>query len=267
MRVIDLFDGGYAETGFLGCRDNNSQKKFEKILTLVLSFGKLQAHTETKVITMRIKTLLLTAVLSAASVAATVAQTVYSVNAVGFVNKTVPAGQFALLANPLNLPTNSLAAVLPDVPVNTQVYEYNAASAAFSIYTKRASGWTGSGAATASLNPGKGFFVKNVGTTDFTVTFVGEVAQGTNITTPFAAGFSLIASQVPQAGTLETDLKLPAKNGDKAYLFAGGNYSIFTRRASSWTGGTAEPTVGVADGFFFQAVAAGDWTRSFSVSQ
>ncbi|HRY50680.1 MAG TPA: hypothetical protein P5186_21740 [Candidatus Paceibacterota bacterium] len=215
---------------------------------------------------MRTKTLILTAVLGAASVAAAVAQSVYSVNAVGFVNKTVKAGQFALLANPLNLPDNTLAAVLPDVPVNTKVYEYDAATGAFSIYTKRATGWTGTGAATAKLNPGEAFFIQNVGTADFNVTFVGEVPQGT-LTTPIAQGFSLIASQVPQAGTIQTQLGLPAQTNDKAYLFVDGNYQIFTRRASSWTGGTGEPAVGVADGFFYQAVAAGTWTRSFSVNQ
>lgn len=216
---------------------------------------------------MRTKTLVLTAVLGAASIAAAVAQTVYSVNAVGFVNKTVPAGQFVLLANPLNLPTNSLAAVLPDVPVNTLVYKFDSASGQYSIFTKRASSWTGTGAATATLNPGEGFFVKNAGAADMNITFVGEVVQGTAVTTAFPAGFACIASQVPQAGKIETELGLPAKTNDKVYLYKNGAYQIFTRRASSWTGGTAEPSVEVAEGFFMQAVAAGSWTRSFSVNQ
>jgi len=214
---------------------------------------------------MRTKTLLVTAVLGAASVAGAVAQTVYSVNAVGFVNKPVAANSFALLANPLKLETNSLTAVLPDVPANTKVYVFDTGTQLFNVFTKRTSSWTGTGADAVRLDPGKGFFVQNVGTTDFTVTFVGEVVQGDSITTAFPAGFSLIASQVPQAGRLETDLKLPAKNGDKAYIYGATGYSVMTRRTSSWT--PSEPQVGVAEGFFFQAAAAGSWTRSFSVNQ
>lgn len=209
---------------------------------------------------MRTKTLLVTAVLGAAGVACAVAQTVYSVNAVGFVNKTIPAGQFVLVANPLNLPTNSLAAILPDVPNNTKVWVFNNA---YSAYTKRATGWTPA-TPVPDLKPGVGFFIQNVGTTDFTVTFVGEVPQG-DLSNAFPAGFSLLGSQVPQAGKVETDLGLPAKNGDKVWTFVGGAYSTLTRRASNWT--PSEPSIDVAQGFFFEAKAAGTWTRSFSVNQ
>jgi hypothetical protein len=217
---------------------------------------------------MRTKTILLTAAVSAASIIAAVAQTVYSVNAVGYVNVTVRAGKFALLANPLALPTNSLAAVLPDAPANTIVYEFNAASATYSIYTKRASGaWTGTGADTARLDPGEGFFVKNAGTTDMTITFVGEVVQGTDITVDLPAGFSLVASKVPQAGKVEAELGLVASNGDLIYQFssATSTYALSTRRTATWT--PAEPIIGVGEGFFFKATAAKQWKRTFNVNQ
>jgi len=209
------------------------------------------------------------AALSVASIATAVAQTVYSVNAVGYVNVTVPAGKFALLANPLNQPTNSVAAVLPGVPSGTIVYIFNAAGA-FDQATARAGGvWTGTGAADM-LNPGAGFFVKNAGATDMTITFVGEVPQGTNLTVNIAAGFSLIGSIVPQVGGLETVLGFPAANGDKAYLFdnTAQTYTTYTRRGVGvWTGGSGEPSLAVAQGIFYQAAAATTWTRSFSVNQ
>lgn len=218
---------------------------------------------------MRTKTMLTLAALSVASIATAVAQTVYSVNAVGYVNVTVPAGKFALLANPLNQPTNNLASVLPGVPANTVVYIFNAAGQ-FDVATARAGGlWTGTGAADL-LNPGSGFFVKNAGTADMTITFVGEVPQGTNLTVNIPAGFSLISSIVPQAGKLETDLKFPAAVNDKAYVFdnTAQSYTVFTRRAGGvWTGGTGEPSLAVAQGMFYQAAAAGKWTRSFNVNQ
>jgi len=219
---------------------------------------------------MRRKTLLLTAAVSAAAVATSVAQTVYSVNAVGYVNVTVPAGKFAMLANPLNQPTNSLAAVLPDVPANTVVYVFQ--SGGFVQATKRSTGWSGPGA-TATLNPGQGFFVKNAGTADMTITFVGEVPQGTALSVPLVAGMNLVGSIVPQAGKVETDLKIPAANGDILYQWDTATQAYktaATRRTNvgQWTGGTGgEPTIGVGEGFFYSAKAAGNWTRSFSVNQ
>lgn len=224
---------------------------------------------------MRTKTLVLTAVLSAATVVATVAQSVYSVNAVGFVNKTVGAGQFALLANPLDLGgTNTLLTVLPDVPNNTAVYKWKNDSSTYDVLTKRsATLWTGAPSGNnTTLNLGEGFFIKNVGAADFTITFVGEVKQGTAITTPFPAGFGLIASQVPQAGKVQTDLGLPAQVNDVVYVWNAvtQGYKIFTKRSATlWTGvtGETEPAVGVAEGFFLKAGTAGTWTRSFSVNQ
>jgi len=122
------------------------------------------------------------------------------------------------------------------------------------------------------LNPGMGFFVQNAGTADLAITFVGEVPQGTNLVVSVPVGFSLLSSIVPQAGKIETDLKFPAANGDKAYLFDATSqaYQTFTRRsAGTWTGvaGIPEPTINVAQGFFYQAAAATTWTRNFTVNQ
>jgi len=213
---------------------------------------------------MRTKTLLLTAVLGAASVATAMAQTVYSVNAVGYVKiGPIANGQFFLAANPLNLPTNSLAAVLPDAPANTIIYTLSGGT--FSKFTKRATGWTGTGADTATLNPGVGFFVQNTTGADLTLTFVGEVVQGT-VSTQYPAGYSLLGSQIPQEGLVETDLKLGAANGDVVFqLNSSQQYVQSTRRATSWT--PSEPTIGVGNGFFLNAKAAGTWTRTFNVNQ
>jgi len=214
---------------------------------------------------MRTKTVLLTTLLGAASIATSVAQTVYSVNAVGYVNVNVKAGAFALLANPLNQPTNSVAAVLPDVAVNTVLYVFDLTSGQFITATKRATGWTGT-AATATLNPGQGFFIKNAGATDMNITFVGEVPQGDALTVTYPAGFSLVGSIVPQAGNLEKDLGYPAKQNDVVYKFNGAGYDIYTRRAAAWSGPATDVPMTVAEGVWLKAAAAGAWTRNFHVN-
>jgi len=215
---------------------------------------------------MRTKTLLVAAVLGAAGVAAAVAQTVYSVNAVGFVNKTIPAQSFVLLANPLDagVDNNTVAKLFPDVPNNsTKIWTFDAATGAYSSFTKRSTGWAPNG--NAVLAPGTGFFIQNTGAAEFTVTFVGEVMQG-DLSNQFKAGFNLLGSQVPQAGKVEADLKLPAANNDKVWTFVNGAYTTMTRRTSSWT--PSEPVIDVGQGFFFERKGAdGAWTRSFSVNQ
>jgi hypothetical protein len=207
-----------------------------------------------------------------------VAQTVYSVNAVGYVNVTVPANGFALLANPLNQPTNTLAAVLPDATSGTKVYVINKTTGLFDTFTKQANGaWTGVGVANARLEPGSGFFVKNPNTTNtMALTFVGEVPQTTDttaLTVTYNAGFNLVGSIVPQAGALEgTDgLGYTPTVGDVVYSFNPTTqaYATATRQANGkWTGqgstgGAA--AISVAQGFWLNAKTGGTWTRTFTI--
>src|SRR5207249_175718 len=166
---------------------------------------------------MRTKTLLLTAVLSAAGLASSfsLAQgAVYSVNAVGYVNLTVPAG-LSLIANPLDATDNTIANVLK-VPAGTQIYKFNGTGFTSALYDD-IDGWTSSGqpAGNITLNPGEGMFVRN-NSGPFTNTFVGEVKQG-NLSTPLPAGLSIVASQVPQQGKVSTDLSFPLIAGTQIY--------------------------------------------------
>ncbi len=208
--------------------------------------------------------ILLTAVLSAACVATSVAQTVYSVNAVGYVNVTVAAGKLALLANPLDLPTNSIAAVLPDAPANTVVYIWKPDSSGFYSAVKRASGaWTGDSG--VPIPPGVGFFIKNAGATDMTVTFVGEVKQGTNLVVNVPAGLAMLGSLVPKSGLLQTELGFPAAANDTVYIWTGNGYASSVKRSSGAWSGAGEPTIGVAQGFFYNAKAATEWKTSFVI--
>ena len=61
---------------------------------------------------MKTKSILAAALLMAASAASASAQTVYSVNAVGFVNVVFPSG-FSIASNPLEGATNTVAALFP----------------------------------------------------------------------------------------------------------------------------------------------------------
>ena len=71
---------------------------------------------------MRTKALILTAFVGALGIAGASAQ-VYSVNAVGYVNKSIPAG-FSIVANPLNNGGNKVSEVFGVLTSSLTVYRY-----------------------------------------------------------------------------------------------------------------------------------------------
>ena len=72
---------------------------------------------------MNTKTLLLLGALGAAGMTSAVAQTnVYSVNAVGYINLTLPTG-FSLIANQLNSTNNTIGSLLTGLPNFSNFYK------------------------------------------------------------------------------------------------------------------------------------------------
>jgi hypothetical protein len=206
---------------------------------------------------MRTKTLLATAALAAAGVASMSAQ-VFSVNAVGYVNVTIPKG-FSMLSNPLNAEKNTVGATLAAAPDGTTVYTFGAAGFSANI---KDFGEFGDG--NAAFAPGGGVFV--LAQAPFTVTFVGEVPQGA-LSNPLPKGLSIRSSIVPQEGRLDTVLGFPAQDGDTIFQWdnAGGKYKQSDFDFGDWSG--PAPTVKVAEAFFVRKNVAGTWTRNFSVNQ
>jgi hypothetical protein len=195
---------------------------------------------------------------------------VYSLNVVGYVNKSLPAG-LTLIANPLQTTNNTVGGLFGGVggalPEGTQIYLWNGSG--YAIGTRDdlgAAGYSPDGFENQSLAPGKGFFVKNNGAAALTVTFVGEVLQG-KLTNHVGTGYQLLASMVPQAGQVDTVLGYPAVEGDQVYLWKGTAYAIFTADSLNepplW--GSPGPVLDVAEGFFSRKAAAVDWIRDFTV--
>jgi hypothetical protein len=209
---------------------------------------------------MRTKTLLITAAVGAAFVSSAVAQ-VYSVNAVGYVNKVAKPG-WNLMNNPLDAGAdNTVVKLMPaTLPDGTAIYTYDGSN--FILNTWEFEEWTTPGQV---LAPGTGFFLRLPGTADVTITFVGEVKQGT-LTTPLGAGFNLVGSQVPQAGKIQTDLGLVPADGDSVYNYntTTSSYDLAVFDFGEWD--PAEPNVAVGEGVWVRKVQAGAWTRTFSVN-
>lgn len=208
---------------------------------------------------MRTQLILTTAALGLASLGAS-AQ-VYSVNAVGYINLSLPAGnKLVLVANQLNNGDNKLGTVIPSAAEGTLVYTYSQAGG-FATSGFEFGAWS----ANPTVAPGAGFFASSPSAA--TVTLVGEVPQGT-LSTALANGLNLVASQVPQAGKLSTDLGYTAAEGDIVYQWDAAAQAYKAANGfefGSW--GAGEPQIAVGEGFFLSKNGAGSWSRTFSVNQ
>jgi len=194
---------------------------------------------------------------------------VYSLNVVGYVNKTFKNGYYVLVSNPFNAATNDLASILPTPPDNTQIYRWNATAQDLDSTVPTYSSFQGKWVPNLVINPGEGFFV--VGGSDFTNTFVGDVPQG-NLTNSVSGNgnFSAIAAVVPVGGSITNVLGgyIPTDN-DQIYLWDV-NTQDFTSTVPTYSDfqkkWVPDVDMAVGDGFFLaRAGAATTFVRNFTV--
>jgi hypothetical protein len=227
---------------------------------------------------MRTKTLLLITAVAAAGAATSMAQ-VFSVNAVGYVNKTIPASGFAMVSNPLKAATNTIDALFAGVPAGTQVYVFDPATKQYDVGTfDDLDSSFGPTVGPKTLMPGQGVFVRNPTAQPLTITFVGEVPQGT-LNTAMVVGLQIISSQVPQAGNY-ADLSFPNKlahgltAGDQLYKFVindadatkNQKYDVatFDDLDDNWD---KQFNFDVGEAMFITVQKPVTWTRQFNVNQ
>jgi hypothetical protein len=222
---------------------------------------------------MRTKTLVLTALssLSALGLMAQTSTNVYSLNAVGYINVTVPPG-FTIVADQLWASGgNVISNVLNDASGafdNITYFKWTGTQFNFDTGDSALGGWTGTGA-TDTLNPGEAVWIQNPRSTNITITFVGTVPQGTN-NLSIPVGFSMISSIVPQAGLISTTLGFTnGSTGDTVFQWNGSSYidggDTYDPALGGWS--PNEPNLAVGQGVWYQATAAVTWSRVFSVNQ
>jgi hypothetical protein len=206
---------------------------------------------------MRTKALLAAAAF-AAGLAASMAQNVYSLNVVGYYNITVPPNSFALIANQLNTTNNTLNNLLPNVPDFTPVFKWTGTRYQQAQFDPGAGGWDPN----LTLEPGEGVWIKNITSQPMTVTFVGEVLQG-SLTNPVPAGFSIKSPMIPVTGTLSQH-GVPGDQFDAVYKWTGAGWrsSSYDTDAGGWD---PDLSISVGEAFFLKRARAGQWVRNFTV--
>jgi len=169
---------------------------------------------------MRTKTLALSALLGLLGSASVMAQNVYSINAVGYINVTIPPGYSILTVplicspdNTLNTILNNTGSVYSGLSVNQ--FQNGTGFVANDLATGFSS-WENGG--TMALYPGSAFFLFNaaapnaLNTGSMAATFYGTVPQTggvyaqlpAGLANSLVAGYNLVGSIVPFAGDLNT---------------------------------------------------------------
>jgi hypothetical protein len=239
---------------------------------------------------MRTKTLALSAVLGALGATSLVAQTnVYSLNAVGYINVTLPQG-FSIVTCPLICsPSNTVANLFPNTPAAGGAYQYCTVypyvnGVGFGVsdnageYAPNGTGWQHGGLET--LNPGQAIFFYNASGADLSTTFVGTVPQG-SLTNQLVTGFNLVGSIVPTSGDLSTNSISGnfAPGGfqaaDTLFLFDTGPQSYEVTKSvnlsqTAWNHGNPV-TSNVYEGFFYynsnyNSQGTENWVENFSIN-
>jgi hypothetical protein len=213
---------------------------------------------------MRTKTLLAAAAMLAAGLASSMAQSnVYSLNVVGYVNKTLTGGgKYTAIANPLNTSSNTFGSLLAGLPDGSEVLKFNSTIADYDIIDKFGGNWFGAQGAATTLNPGEGVLIFINGG-NVTNTFVGEVLQG-SLTNAFPSGYRQAGNQVPDSGTV-TALGLVPPNGSELLKWNVGtqDFDIFDFFGGSWI--PSAPVLDVGESFLLFSTSPFSWTRNFTV--
>jgi hypothetical protein len=223
---------------------------------------------------MRTKTLLLTAALTAAGVATSMAQ-VYSVNMVGYINVTIPAG-FSMLANHLNnSPDNLVITLLPSPPEGTRIFKFNPVNDTYDQILFLGGVYEGDMPESMTLGPGEGVFIDPP--SSFTHTFVGEVQLQSTVN--LLVGPNMVSSVLPQSLPLDglandgnatppAGLGFVPAEGDRVFKFKPSNdtYDQDLFLGGVWEGdsGGAAPVPGISEAFWIDSSATASYPRSWS---
>jgi len=221
---------------------------------------------------MRTKALICAALVAASAISA-MAQ-VYSLNIVGYVNKSVPVG-YSMLANPLKAGVTNGANEIMPIILDEQFLTWNGAGFNVVQYSSIFNDWidpaTLASAKPPALPPGTAFFYYTPVATN--LTFVGEVVPAPSTTNSLALpiGYSMIGSPMPvsltdiTSGTgsmpLVADMQVLNWNG------AGFTTKQYSSIFNAWINPVdlstvPAPALNIAEGFFYYTPVATNWSQS-----
>jgi hypothetical protein len=185
---------------------------------------------------------------------------IYSVNVMGYVDKTYDPG-FHLIANPLSTTNNNtVAALFPNPPLFTVLYKF--VNGAYETANGFLGAWDNPN---QTLAPGQGVFLLVPAGPNWTNTFTGNVLQGA-LTNSLIPGFNMVGSKVPRAGLISQIMCLTPGFFDVVHQFQNHQYLSANGYLGAWDNG--EPYIGIAEGFWYlNQNAQNNWVCNFTIPQ
>jgi hypothetical protein len=186
----------------------------------------------------------------------------FSINIVGYSTTTLPPG-FSMISNPFEATCNSVTELFKDWPNGTMFSRFDMGLFRLNENCLKSGKWSNP---SEQLSPGDGALLFNP-TSDYKpLNFAGEVIQGSGLSIPVPAGFSVRSSLIPQAGDLVEDLKFPIAEGDVIHLFDRDSqkYVSYPYENGKWKSGA--PMIGLGESFWVAKTSAQNWTRDLTVS-
>ena len=172
----------------------------------------------------------------------------------GFVRQSVPASGFAVISSPFG--DLDGAEVFAEVPDGTQVFVFDASTAAFTAYTRARNQWLSAAGGVPVVPWGTACFIKNPTSAPFKVVVSGS-APVTAKPLVYPPGYHLVANVAPRAGLLEHQLGLTVVPGDRVHLYQDGTYLTYRRATGRWL--PREPALALGQGFFFENHTPSSW--------
>jgi len=187
------------------------------------------------------------------------ANEIYSANVIGYASVSLPPG-FSMISNPFDS-SATVAEMFKQWPDGTSLNRFDTRQFRLVENVIKSGKWLAPG---EKLLRGEGAIFFNP-TSDYKMaSFAGEVCQG-NLSTPVPAGFSLRASQVPQAGNLVEDLGFPIAEGDVIHLFdrERQNYTLHPYQDGKWPAGP--PIIAVGEAFWVAKTEPHNWVQNLVI--
>lgn len=230
------------------------------------------------------KTLTLLAMLSMATLAR--AQTnVYSLDALGYVNIPLVEG-FNLIANQLDVDgtgTNNTISNMfgTNLPIRTHVYCFDPAASSFhsAVFAQLHGVGAPTWCSDCPYSIGQGFWVEipagafgGAGITQ-RVMVAGVLMQGqlTNTNVPAGGGWSMVSSQIPMAGGLQTKLGYTPQVGEQFFgwdpVSNSFSYAVYAKVRGTTGWFPSEPVLKVGQGFWYNFMPGSSWSTNYSVVQ
>ena len=199
------------------------------------------------------KKLVMTVAVLACAASVVTAETVTSANMVGYTKVTAVGGELTLVA--LNFDTGGLTLpelVGDDLPTGSSIYLWDKSEGTYVTANKNRGGWD----ASPVVNLGDMLWIKAAsGTNEIILSGEVNLAETNSVTLP--AGLEGTGYFYPVETLLEdTALADQLETGSAIYIWNGNGYTTCNKNRGGWD---ANPSIGVAEGFWVKTSSSFTW--------